>query len=92
MWSPDLYVRALRFAADRHQGQTVPGTGHPYVVHLAMVASEVMGALARESFDEPDLAVQCALLHDCVEDTGTSRDDLLEVFGPHVLAGVLALS
>ena len=92
MWSPDIYVAALRFAADRHQGQTVPGTGHPYVVHLAMVASEVMGVLAREPFDDPDLALQCALLHDCIEDTDTRADDVLAAFGPRVLAGILALT
>jgi len=92
MWSPDVYGDALRFAATRHAGQTVPGSGHPYVVHLTSVAAEVLGALARERFAQPDLAVQCALLHDCVEDTPTTRDEVAAHFGEAVAAGVAALS
>jgi (p)ppGpp synthase/HD superfamily hydrolase len=92
MWSAELYGDALRFAASRHQGQTVPGSGHPYVVHLATVAAEVLGALARERFTAPDLAVQCALLHDTVEDTATTRDEIAAHFGEAVASGVVALS
>lgn len=92
MWSADLYGDALRFAAARHAGQTVPGSGHPYVVHLTTVAAEVLAALARERFAAPDLAVQCALLHDCVEDTATTRDEIAAHFGAAVADGVAALS
>ncbi|HEV7554118.1 MAG TPA: HD domain-containing protein, partial [Kofleriaceae bacterium] len=41
---------------------------------------------------DEDLAVQCALLHDTVEDTGTTRDEIATVFGEAVAAGVSALS
>jgi len=92
MWSADLYGDALRFAATRHRDQTVPGSGHPYVVHVTTVAAEVLGALARERFASPDLAVQCALLHDTVEDTATTRDERVTHFGEAVAAGVTALS
>ncbi len=92
MWNPDVYGDALRFAATRHAGQTVPGSGHPYVVHITTVAAEVLAALARERFAAPDLAVQCALLHDTVEDTATTRDEIAAHFGEPVAAGVAALS
>lgn len=92
MWSPDLYLEAIRFAAERHAGQLVPGSGLPYVVHIASVATEVMGALAREPSAHADLAVACAVLHDTVEDTPTTADEIAARFGADVAAGVTALS
>jgi (p)ppGpp synthase/HD superfamily hydrolase len=94
MWSPDLYLDALRFAGERHAGQTMPGSALPYIVHVASVAAEIMGALAREgaSVARPDLAIACALLHDTVEDTATTADELAARFGADVAAGVRALS
>jgi (p)ppGpp synthase/HD superfamily hydrolase len=92
MWSPDLYLDAIRFAAERHAGQLVPGSALPYMVHIASVAAEVMGALAREPCARPDLAVACAVLHDTLEDTATTDDELAARFGADVAAGVRALS
>ena len=92
MWSPDAYTDALRFAAERHRGQEVPGSGLPYVVHLTQVAAEVAATLARERFAQPDLAIQCALLHDTLEDTETTADELSARFGSGVAAGVQALT
>lgn len=92
MWSPELYADALRFAAERHHVQKVPGTELPYVVHVVSVAAEVLAALAHERFAAPDLAVQCALLHDTVEDTETTLDEVAARFGSAVAAGVAALS
>jgi hypothetical protein len=41
-----------------HLGQEVTGSGIPYVVHLAMVAMEVIAALQGEDGLDGDLAVQ----------------------------------
>src|SRR5262245_53121717 len=92
MWSPDLYLQALRFAAERHADQLVPGTAMPYIVPVASVAAEVMGALTREVVARPDLAVACAVLHDPIEDPATTRDEVAARFGGDVAAGVRALS
>jgi (p)ppGpp synthase/HD superfamily hydrolase len=92
MFSTDLYVAALRFAAAKHRDQRVPGTELPYVVHVVSVAAEVIAALPAAGLVAPDLAVQCALLHDTVEDTGTRVEELEIVFGADVAAGVLALT
>jgi (p)ppGpp synthase/HD superfamily hydrolase len=92
MYAPELYVDALRFAADRHHGQIVTGTGLPYLVHVVSVAAEVIAALGRERFAAPDLAVQCALLHDTLEDTATTEVELTAHFGGAVTAGVRALT
>lgn len=92
MWSADLYAEALRFAAERHEGQRVPGSGLPYVTHVASVAAEVMAALARDPAAAPDLAVACALLHDTVEDTATTVAEVEARFGAATAEGVRALS
>lgn len=92
-WSPEKYVAALRFAACAHGDQRMPGEeGLPYVVHLAMVAAEVIGALRVEVVDDQALAVQCALLHDTLEDTEVQYSKVVATFGERVADGVSALS
>jgi (p)ppGpp synthase/HD superfamily hydrolase len=91
-WSQEKFIAALRYAAEAHNGQTVPGSDLPYVVHVTMVAMEVIAALAREDGLNGDLAVQCALLHDVIEDAGVSYEKLAAKFGSEVADGVLALT
>jgi (p)ppGpp synthase/HD superfamily hydrolase len=92
LFTQERYLRAARFAAEAHQRQTVPGTELPYLLHLTLVAMEVIVSLAEEPGVDGDLAVQCALLHDCIEDAGVSAEQVREEFGPAVAAGVDALS
>ncbi len=87
-----LRQTAWRFAAQKHQGQMYPGTDLPYLVHIGMVLLEVLPVLEKENDLDADLTVCCALLHDVVEDTGTTAQEVDAVFGPAVAAGVLALS
>ncbi|HYU81459.1 MAG TPA: HD domain-containing protein [Candidatus Polarisedimenticolia bacterium] len=91
-FSPERYIAALEFAAARHRTQLVPGTDLPYVVHVVSVAAELTAVLAESRVDWPDLAVQCALLHDTIEDTGTRYDEVAAAFGADVADGVAALS
>lgn len=91
-WDPDRYQRALAFAAAAHGEQRLPDSTLPYVVHLSNVAMEVMTAAAADPSVDADLAVQCALLHDTLEDAGVSADELRRRFGEPVAAGVLALT
>ncbi|MBF0613182.1 MAG: bifunctional (p)ppGpp synthetase/guanosine-3',5'-bis(diphosphate) 3'-pyrophosphohydrolase [Magnetococcales bacterium] len=91
-WSQDKYRLALNFAAHAHHGQTMPGSKHPYLVHLVLVAMEVQAALQVEAGWDGDLAIQCALLHDTLEDTQTTLQQVQEVFGLAVAEGVLALT
>lgn len=92
MFSPERYVQAMRFSAERHAAQKVPGTELPYLVHVVSVAAEVIAVLPATKLADPDLAVTCALLHDTVEDTETTLAEITERFGPAVAAGVAALS
>jgi len=91
-WSQDTYIKAYRFAAAAHNGQLVPGTTLPYIMHVSFVAMEITAALSVEQVDKPDLAVQCALLHDTIEDTDVTYDQVKERFGTDVADGVLALT
>jgi (p)ppGpp synthase/HD superfamily hydrolase len=57
-------LRAFRFAAEKHKGQTRKASTIPYLTHLMGVASLVL-----EAGGDEDLAIG-ALLHDVVEDCG----------------------
>jgi len=69
---------ALTFATQRHAGQVRHNTATPYVGHLLATCAIVL----EEGGDE-HLAV-AALLHDVLEDTGTTRAELKEAFGEDV--------
>ena len=81
--------KAWFLAAKRHQGQLYPSTDLPYLVHLGAVVLELTPALAGL---DAGLALTCAILHDTIEDTETSPEELNEHFGPSVCDGVLALT
>ncbi|MCW7538468.1 HD domain-containing protein [Aquabacterium sp. A7-Y] len=88
----DHITEAWRFAANAHVGQTVPGTELPYLLHLGLVVAELSEALAADPVLDRRLALCIALLHDTLEDTGTTYSQVLELFGEPVAAGVLALT
>ena len=88
----DSYIKAYRFAAQAHNGQTVPDTDIPYLMHLSLVSMEVMASFIAEPGRDAALAVQCALLHDVIEDTAATYGQVLDAFGLSVANGVLALT
>jgi len=72
-----LVRRAYQFAAQAHDGQTRK-SGDPYVTHPLAVA-QIIAEL------KLDVASVCAgLLHDCVEDTSATVEQLSELFGKEV--------
>lgn len=79
--SPRL-ERALRSSARWHAGQTRKGSGLPYFEHAAAVAM----ILQRAGFGED--VVIAGLLHDVVEDTDATIDDVRDGFGAAV-AGIV---
>jgi len=91
-WSPEKYTRAYWYAARAHHGQTYPGTDLPYLIHPTLVCMETLAALRHEPEHDADLAVQCALLHDVIEDTPITIEQLRTEFSESVARGVLALS
>ncbi len=73
----ELIQRAYVFAASAHAGQTRL-SGEPYLSHPLAVANN----LAEMGFDEPTVAA--GLLHDTVEDTKATIEELDEQFGEDV--------
>lgn len=96
-WNPGVYSKAWDFATKVHEGQTYGGKNKgervPYINHIGSVAMEVMTTLQRtDEVLDPDLAIQCALLHDTVEDTDVTLLHIEELFGVKVANGVAALT
>jgi guanosine-3',5'-bis(diphosphate) 3'-pyrophosphohydrolase len=78
-------TRALMFAARKHADQRRKGAAaEPYVNHLADVALLV----AEATLGADAIVVVAALLHDTLEDTHTTREELEREFGPQVAAVV----
>lgn len=73
----DLINRAYVFAAHAHAGQA-RNSGEPYITHPLAVAD----ILASLGMDES--TVVTGLLHDTVEDTSVSLDDIQHYFGEDV--------
>jgi (p)ppGpp synthase/HD superfamily hydrolase len=91
-WTQDGYLHAVRFAAEAHGAQKFSGTELPYLLHVTSVAMEVLAALRAEPDHDQELAMQCALLHDVVEDTPVTLEAVRSAFGAAVAEGVSALS
>ena len=88
----EAWLGAWRFAARAHVGQTTPDEPLPYLLHVGSVAAEVLMAHHAQPFAQPALAVQCALLHDTLEDTAATEEQIATRFGAAVAAGVRALT
>ena len=93
MFSQENYIEILNFAAIAHGEQKTP-KGLPYLAHITCVAMEVINACEKSKIDEEktNLAISCALLHDVIEDTSISYDELYIKFGEEIANGVEALT
>jgi guanosine-3',5'-bis(diphosphate) 3'-pyrophosphohydrolase len=94
MNTQSLYQTALKYAATRHEEkqQRIPGSDLPYVVHLSNVAMETIIASYNTKDFDINFAVQVALLHDTVEDTSATYEELEKEFGTDIADGVQALT
>ena len=76
-----LVSEAAELAARRHSGQSRKGgENEPYINHLAEVASLLASATDGEDAE----LVAAGWLHDTIEDTDTSHDELAQRFGARV--------
>ncbi|NQZ79847.1 MAG: bifunctional GTP diphosphokinase/guanosine-3',5'-bis pyrophosphate 3'-pyrophosphohydrolase [Colwellia sp.] len=74
----DLLKQAYHVAREAHEGQ-MRSSGEPYITHPVAVAIN----LAKMHLDHESL--MAALLHDVIEDTSVTKDELAELFG-HTVA------
>jgi len=72
-----LVQKAYEFAAKNHEGQ-LRKSGEPYIIHPVNVAY----ILASIELDEPTICA--ALLHDIVEDTKVTHQDVINIFGQEI--------
>lgn len=80
----EIVMRAYVFSAKVHDGQ-VRLSGEPYLTHPL----EVAGILADMKLGP--ISIAAGLLHDVIEDTQTSEEEIKEIFGEqicHIVAGV----
>jgi len=84
-----LLLKALAFSAMKHKDQRRKDVeASPYINHPITLAA----VLCNEGH-VTDIGVICgALLHDTVEDTATTPDELTEVFGPTISNMVLEVT
>jgi guanosine-3',5'-bis(diphosphate) 3'-pyrophosphohydrolase len=88
----EIYQLIIRYVAEKHKDQKLPGTDLPYLVHLCNVAMEIILAAPHSKQFNLDFALKIALLHDVLEDTTTTSAEIESIFGTEVLGGVLSLT
>lgn len=93
MFSQEKYIKALTYAAKVHGEQKTP-YGLPYLTHISTVTMEVIHAceVSQIKEEEANLAIQVALLHDVIEDTEVTFEDIMNDFSEEVAIGVDALT
>ena len=78
---------AVQFAARKHHGQMrMEAEPLPYVTHLFSTA-----LLIAEDHDDDEVVI-AALLHDVIEDTGTTKEEVAQTFGKRVAEIVATVS
>ena len=82
----NLFDKAITFAVEKHSGDVRKGTETPYIVH-PMEAAAIVATMTN---DEKILAA--AVLHDTVEDTDATIEDIEREFGSEVAKLVAAES
>ncbi len=81
---PEIIRKAYEFSLKHHQGQT-RASGEPYLIHPL----EVAVVLADMKLDST--AIAAGLLHDAIEDTEVTHEDIRREFGDqvvHIVEGV----
>jgi len=95
-WNINTLQDVWHLATKMHDGQKYGGANEgeqiEYLNHIASVVFEVMTAVTSDKSLDADLALTCAMLHDTVEDTALTYDDIKLKFGSAVADGVQALT
>lgn len=82
-------LRALAFAAERHRDQRrKDAAASPYINHPIAVAS----LLWHDGEVRDPVVLVAAILHDTIEDTGTTEGELAAVFGAEIAAVVVEVT
>ena len=80
------FEQAIIFAVRAHEGQRRRGESTPYIIH----PMEVAAICASMTSDEDVLAA--AVLHDTVEDTDVTVEEIREIFGDEIADAVALMT
>ena len=93
MWDSKIVNDALFFAVEKHNGQNMYyPESMPYSAHFFGVALTAIGYAKDMQGIDFDFLICVALLHDTIEDTATTFEELNSKFGEKIAKGVLALT
>ena len=93
MINQDRISEALLFASIKHEGQKMKQPDVSYVAHLQGVCLEAVGGCLNNKSDVNfEKVIMLALLHDIIEDTHTTYEEVREKFGKEIADGVMALT
>ena len=82
-------IQAINFAAKKHRKEKRKGAdGEPYINHPLEVLSLLTSVGKVEDFN----VLIAAVLHDTIEDTETTKEEITELFGENVCQMVLELT
>ena len=85
----NLLVKAIAFAADKHRNQRRKDKdSSPYINHPIALAE----VLANEAGIDDQNVLIAAILHDTIEDTETTQEELSRLFGDAITAIVLEVT
>ena len=82
----EVINKAISFAVKKHEGQKRKGTDFPYIVHIY----DVMQIL--QDNNAPIESIIAGILHDTVEDTNTTLNEIESIFGTNIRDMVDVLS
>ena len=75
----EMSKKAEDYATEKHKKQKRRFTKEPYVEHpkrVSKIVRDIMG-----EYDDKEALIDAALLHDTIEDTDTTEEDLKKLFG-----------
>jgi len=75
-----LFDEAVKFATEAHSGTERRGKAYPYIIH-PMEAASIVATIT----NDPEM-LAAAILHDTVEDTDVTFEQIREMFGERVAA------
>jgi len=88
-----FFIKAVTFAAEKHKHQTRKGDGSSYICHPLRVAQILIDNLElRMNTDFGRTCILGAILHDTVEDTDTTLEEIKEHFGEDVMKVIADVS
>ena len=89
-----MLVQAIEFATEMHKGQVRKYTGEAYITHPVAVADLVEEHMNANGYSDDEImdAMAIAVLHDTVEDTEATMEDIEHIFGTGIATGVWFLT